>query len=1147
MKNLLPVALTFVALNAVLSGCGKKNRVEGGTDETAAEPVSAENYVPEQIYKIDSYAFAGSAMDVDPPITVEDEEVSDTENATLLLTDDPATINPLAKYTQKYNLAEQSLTLAPGVAPVFYAGFPIDVRFGLKTSGGDGAMNIVVGLIDKAADGLTKEEQETAFKCVLGTVSATFGSSASDGEGIARYVASLLIPQSCLKNGEPTEMMLYFFANPDGSVQPSSGEKKQVIVLDTPTIEREGICLKFDPGTSECQKSLIVEKSPGVNVRLAAFAGENSVGIVPSADPLTTLEKQGRLPRSLIATTSTFYVEGLAPDDPDRDAYKVQMEYALCADPLVGQSRSRNAACDGSNQWVTLHDFSSVDLESDTIAADTEFSTPQSFSLGQSNGVSAPLNALGGGYRTIATGAGGPWAYQQSFVIRACASILKNGELVEERNRDFQAVDGADATADNCLLFPIIMANERVNQLTPCDSGDTAETEDCRGGKPADSDAELLESSEWTAGDGGTELIESGAAAELAAAPQIPAGAKPIGGKFGAVPLFVPPVKTYAATWEEGWGQEKLVRVTASMGGSTTFTTKALSFRTGFDSKLQGIAGKLDISLFDVHADMFWDLWGTDKHYFETYLGVLNLKIFGNRYNLPGQFYYEFPIAQILGTINKVKSMSKVKKKRVKKNTKKNEKPEIEDDIDWNNNTAIYVQEFCKKFFWVIWVVPVELSFCGDAGLFLSAGLEGSVTRPQPGTEEDKEFPGSIRVARGAVWFSPSFVSNAGAGFGPSLGIASTGIRGSLNLISLGFPNVLSARFGNYETPINARNYYAMKADARFTSDMTLETLSGKFEAFAALNVPTFCGWWCWYSGGWRLETKEFAVDIFEWPSAVEKRYSFVDVPVAKADWKPLVVMDPYGNPTTLKRNEVLMPTNGSGTHMASHTGRLRMYLYENGTIMLKGYLDIPHPVWWIPHTASEPGAFLYMTNDGDVQLRNSAGKIFWNTGTGGNPDAEFTVEDDGDLVIRNGNGQVLWSNGTKLNACSKITTGSGMPKTPNKICSSNGLYYAQWRGGTKFGVYQTSTNEPIWENTVTPATGEPRNIACMKNEIIMLRLNSAGRAEALKIYDTRKGVAGTFSGLWVIENDGTLKCVEAVDRFENVVYPSYNPVWENK
>jgi hypothetical protein len=95
------------------------------------------------------------------------------------------------------------------------------------------------------------------------------------------------------------------------------------------------------------------------------------------------------------------------------------------------------------------------------------------------------------------------------------------------------------------------------------------------------------------------------------------------------------------------------------------------------------------------------------------------------------------------------------------------------------------------------------------------------------------------------------------------------------------------------------------------------------------------------------------------------------------------------------------------GNSLTSLNGLFRLTLRNNGDLVLRR-VSPPRPLWRT-RTANRGVLIATMQGGGNFVLEPG----IWQASTGGNPGAQLFVQDDGNVVIYNARGGFLWSTGT--------------------------------------------------------------------------------------------------------------------------------------
>ena len=127
-----------------------------------------------------------------------------------------------------------------------------------------------------------------------------------------------------------------------------------------------------------------------------------------------------------------------------------------------------------------------------------------------------------------------------------------------------------------------------------------------------------------------------------------------------------------------------------------------------------------------------------------------------------------------------------------------------------------------------------------------------------------------------------------------------------------------------------------------------------------------------------------------------------------------------------------------AGNRIDSTNGKYHFYLQGDGNLVLR---DPAGKAIWASATNGKGGVRLVVQGDGNLVLYTSAGKAVWATGTMGSGASYLIVQNDGNLVLYTAAGKAVWSTGTSDGS----TSG----------------------GGTQTGVLTPVLNQPRYDHVV--------------------------------------------------------------------------------
>jgi hypothetical protein len=819
----LVLASSCLSMSLINAGCGGKKRIlknegeqEALTDEE--NPFTVDNYVPPETFTVADYKAPADQVKILSPIASENSDISSE------ITSDTSLAGSAARYPKIQ--ARDSLKLIDDKPVRFYTGFPLQIDFGLQVAGSDAAMTVNFGLIEVPPEGATDEQKAALHVCNLGSVTAEArqGEEGTDPAATQTFNASLPIPTECLKDGGPVTMMLFIAYNPDGAVQTESGENKKITVFDRDTIAQNNICFKFTRNATECQNQLYIEEAPGVNIILHEFAGESSVAVLPPEDPVSTIVDGKRLPQPFFNSLGKIELEGLSPDQ-DASRYTARLRYDVCLGD--GDRAGITDDCDPTVGWQRLNVFDG-ELPEDPENSGL-YQSISGFASMDPISFSAPLHVVGAVYNIFSRRGTGVWKDESNFRIRACASVYVDGVEIEQKNLESQIVDG-NPKADDCIVFPVLLVEGRVDPLNRCEEAASA------------SSLRIAESPCRQEGEGQT-LV------------QFPDQ----GSHLAATQSLVNPVLSFSKGWSNGWGSRSTARLNFEVGPNLTLAPLRMVASAATKASTQGF---LTIEMFNASVTASADLSGSDAHFIEPSVRAFGMKIYGSRASVPNSWSYALPVKS-LGGSGKSKKVEKAQTQKI--DSSNPEKPVVVVTTTSQKPNALFVREICSNVRANFAVVSVNVSACGEGGLFLSAGATG-LTR-EPTDQEEASYPGGTRRSTMAVYFTPSIAATGRLSASLNLVIFRGGVEGSLRFIQVSAPFLVEASALNYKKTLTnggtTSSGYGMLFDANFKSNLDISWLNGNMYVWADMRNLRWCkAWIFWYPCGFywdRIGTRTIA------------------------------------------------------------------------------------------------------------------------------------------------------------------------------------------------------------------------------------------------------------------------------------------------
>ncbi|MBC7661929.1 MAG: hypothetical protein H7249_19730 [Chitinophagaceae bacterium] len=945
----------------------------GTTPPSASSNPDHDSYTPAIKYPVTSYQVAIDSISIIPPINDESrakaKSTSDVATAVSAafasMPDSSSPQNsspsspsvraatseslstPLSTYAQSTRKISD-LQFASGHGSHFYTGFPLSVRFGLNIEGDASKMLVSFGLVEAPPLNFPKERYKELRSCAIGSASAVHDGSVH-GSGSELFQADLKIPESCLGDTGSARMIITMVFNPDGAVQSGDSNAPIFVALDKETTSANGLCLRFDKNSTACQNEILIEKSPGVNIKMTDFTSDSSLVVLPYKDPAALYKTNHTLPSPLATTSGSLVLEGAAAEDLAH--YKAQISYSICAGD--GGSDTLTAPCDGPG-WQPLSALLSPgQTELDKLKTTQDLT---GFKNEESLNFSALVHALGSSYKALSTADEGVWGNETFFRIKACATIFKNDQTVTEVNLDSQATNG-DATADNCMIFPVFKSEETEPTNTHvCSAKDST----------LDSDGECDTSYEDTS------------------------------------LKVVNPVADYQKSWGGAWGDQNKLRVSFDAGPHLVMSANKISARIGSGIRTQGY---LKTDLFAADLEMFLDLTGADQHYLEPSIKAFGVKIYGSRMLMAADYEYSLPLEKWFGDNGHNKTVDKSVTATIEKSANLLDAPQIVNKGDIHNKpSALFVKELCAGASVPVYIITVSIDVCGELGAYLGMGAYARVRAPYP--EEKATYPGGKRVAAVGLYFVPALAASGRGQVSIGIIIARIGVGGEMRIVELALPVTLSAKAGNYQLIVRRadgarRTVMALKANANFDTSLDLAWLGGRLYVFAEYWGFSWCKAWifpypCHF--GWKTVDK----DIVSFKGE-ETRFTLIHADFFDKTWEPFLAADAKGCSSVLEKGEDLK----QGQRLCSTDGNYTLSYQNDGNLVL---YDKNQRALWASFTEVRGAVRATMQADGNFVIYDIKNQPLWASGTYSNSGERVMLMNDGSFQIVNANSNMIWT-----------------------------------------------------------------------------------------------------------------------------------------
>ena len=1023
----------LITLTLLISSCRETKHGSPPSSGTAPLPpgtdISPANYVPPVIYPVKRYEVALDGISISPPIHEETSPTRLPSPSASASAPDKATSEPLADSgtvatetlrratseglsTPLSGFAQSTrhvteLQLRSGQGSHFYTGFPLSVRFGLKVEGDASKMLVNFGLVQAPPKDFPKERYKELKSCSIGSGLAVHDGSAAPAGQSQAFEASLNIPEDCLGDKTSEHMILTMIFNPDGAVQSAAGQGPIFLALDRETTEASGLCLKFDAGAKDCQNELLIERSPGVNIKVTDFSSDSSLAVLPYLDPEAIFKKKAEMPSPFVSTSGSLVLEGATPSDLDK--YSVTMNYDICAGD--GSSENLTGDCSGPG-WQKLSAIAADSTNTlDKISNSQEL---KGFKADKPLNFSNMIHAMGASYKALSSKNKGAWAAETFFRVRACAKVLKDGKDVAQVNLDSQATDG-DATADDCMIFPLFKMEEtEATNTNVCGNSDSS----------LDSDGEC----DKAFNDPNLKVIN--------------------------------PVANYVKSWGGAWGDQNKLRVSFEAGPRLVMSATKIATRIGTSISSRGY---INTDLFAADLSMFLDLTGADQHYIEPSIKAFGAKIYGSRINMESEYEYSLPLDKWIGGNGKNKTIEKSVTTKIEKASTDLDAPKILNKGDIQNKpSALFVKELCGSAQVPVYIITVSLDVCGELGAYLGLGAYARVR--QPFAEEAKMFPGGKRVAVVGMYFIPAVAASARGQVSIGIVITKVGVGGEMRLVEVALPVTLTAKAGNYEHTVRSANgakrtTMGLRANANFDTSLDLAWLGGRLYVFAEYWGFDWCKAWtlpypCHF--GW----KKVDQDVVSFNGG-ETRFNLIHQDFFDRTWEPYLVSNGEGCNAVLEKGEELK----TGEKLCSTNGDYRLDMQEDGNLV------VYHKTFgatWASFTQFSGSVRAKLEDDGNFKLWDLQNNLKFETKTSGKGGAKIILLNDGRLQVLNEENETIWNardtSGFLDKGCLPVLTGGQTLNRGQSVCSVNKRFNLIMEDGGNLVVYQNSNHEKVWE-----------------------------------------------------------------------------------
>lgn len=1003
------LSAVLIAL-ALITACRESKHGSPPPSTPLNEDISPDNYQPSVIYPVKRFEIAFDNISINPPIS--DESPSATPSAPLEAARDTTRLvtseglsTPLSVYAQSTRKLTD-LTISSTRGSHYYTGFPINVRFGLKIEGDASKMLVNFGLAEAPAVGFPKERYKELRSCSIGSGVAVHDGDAST-PGTQLFEAKLLIPESCLGELKSSKMILTLIFNPDGAVQSETSKEPIFLALDKETTDANGLCLKFGSDASDCQNEILIEKSPGVNIKVTDFSSDSSLAVLPYLDPETIFKKKNEMPSPFVSSSGSLMLEGASADELSR--YTASLSYDVCAGD--GSSENLTSDCSGPG-WQKLNAISGE--EPNTLDKVQPNQAIKGFKEEEALNFSSSIHAMGAAYKALSSKSKGEWADETFFRVRVCARLAKDGQSVDQVNLDSQAENG-DPTADDCMIFPLFKMEETAATNTNvCGNNDSS----------LDSDGEC----DTAFNDPNLKVIN--------------------------------PVANYSKSWGGAWGDQDKLRVSFEAGPRLVMSANKIATRVGTSITTRGY---INTDLFAADLGMFLDLTGADQHYIEPSVKAFGAKIYGSRINMKSEYEYSLPLDKWIGGNGNNKTVEKSVTNKIEMASSSMDAPKIVNKGDIQNKpSALFVKELCGGAHVPVYIITVSLDVCGELGAYLGLGAYARVR--EPFAEEAATFPGGKRVAVVGMYFVPAVAASGRGQVSIGIVIAKVGVGGEMRIVEVALPVTLSAKAGNYEHTVRTANgakrtTMGLKANANFDTSLDLAWLGGRLYVFAEYWGFSWCKAWifpypCHF--GWKKVDKDIV--SFDGGST---RFNLIHQDFFDKTWEPYLASDGNGCNSILEKGEELK----AGTGLCSTNGDFRLDMQKDGNLVL---YHKTIGATWASRTFDQGGSRAKMEDNGNLVVYKENSNVLWESKTASANGSRVLLQNDGRLQILNDDNEVVWNSrdtdGHHDKGCLPyLTTGSSLEKGQS-VCAANRVFNLIMEDEGNLVVYRNSNHERIWD-----------------------------------------------------------------------------------
>jgi hypothetical protein len=340
------------------------------------------------------------------------------------------------------------VTSLDAVSTTVYTDHELGISMTIQSTHDLDEVTVVVGLMEEHADGISDEALADLKSCPLGRMTFT-NLTANTPTTVQK---DFLVHEDCL-NGETTGTFnLFTYIDPDEKIKEfgSEAEENNATVFNQQELSKTNNQACQDPDSNVgCIYSITVDANPGIDLAVAEFELESSVGILyPAADHVDVTAGQEEFNRPHIKADTGIRLDGADRSSENALSSATELRYDICP--------TSSAGCQDGD-WMPLTIYSKTDSFNGHDRVESISELPSGHVTYYSHDLYAEGTTL------TKMQEDGDWANAYEYTVRACINKPRDAGFgltaftpVTEGIKDHD-----DDDSNNCKYANVILAEPK--------------------------------------------------------------------------------------------------------------------------------------------------------------------------------------------------------------------------------------------------------------------------------------------------------------------------------------------------------------------------------------------------------------------------------------------------------------------------------------------------------------------------------------------------------------------------------------------------------------------------------------------------------------------------------------------------------------